>query len=69
MTKEEQLGLAEAQLLGYCHRRAGYGLSELVDAMGLTLTEWKELQGKYTMPYLSDDDRADITKQLAGDNK
>lgn len=30
MTKEEQLGLAEAQLLGYCHRRAGYGLSELV---------------------------------------
>ena len=24
MTKEEQLGLAEAQLLGYYHIRAGY---------------------------------------------
>lgn len=64
MTDEHHLGLAEAQLLGYCHRRAGYGLSELVDAMGLTLTEWKELQGKYTMPYLSDDDRSVIAQQL-----
>lgn len=68
MTDEHQLGLAEAQLLGYAHHRDGYDLAALVDAMGLTLTEWKELQDKYTMPYLSDDERADITKQLTGDN-
>ena len=69
MTDEHQLGLAEAQLLGYAHRRDGYDLAALVDAMGLTLAEWHELQDKYAMPYLSDDERADITKQLAGDNK
>mgnify|MGYP000006129317 FL=1 len=64
MTKEEQLGLAEAQLLGYAHHRDGYDLAALVDAMGLTPAEWQELQHKYAMHYLSDDDRSVIAQQL-----
>lgn len=64
MTDEHQLGLAEAQLLGYAHRRDGYDLAALVDAMGLTPAEWQELQDKYAMPYLSDDDRSVIAQQL-----
>ncbi|MFC0035518.1 hypothetical protein [Cardiobacterium valvarum] len=64
MTAEDQLGLAEAQLLGYGHHRAGYGLTELVDAMGLSLAEWEQLQSDYVMPYLDDDDRATITRHL-----
>lgn len=64
MTAEHQLGLAEAQLLGYAHRRDGYDLAALVDAMGLTPAEWQELQDKYAMPYLSDDDRSVIAQQL-----
>lgn len=68
MTDKYQLGLAEAQLLGYCHCRDGYNLATLVAAMGLTLTEWKELQANYTLHYLDDDEREAITKQLTGDN-
>ena len=64
MTAEQQLELAEAQLLGYGRHRAGEGLTTLVDAMGLTLAEWQELQSAYVMPYLSDDDRAAITRHL-----
>lgn len=64
MTDEHQLGLAEAQLLGYAHHRDGYDLAALVDAMGLTPAEWQELQDKYAMYYLSDDDRSVITQQL-----
>ena len=60
MTAEQQLGLAEAQLL----HRAGENLTALVDAMGLTLAEWQQLQSDYVMPYLSDDDRATITQHL-----
>ena len=52
MNDRELLGLAEAQLLGYCHKRAGYGLLELVDAMGLTPAEWGQLQNCYAMSYL-----------------
>ena len=64
MTDEHQLGLAEAQLLGYAHHRDGYDLAALVDAMGLTPAEWQELQDKYAMHYLSDDDRSVIAQQL-----
>lgn len=64
MTDEHQLGLAEAQLLGYAHHRDGYDLAALVDAMGLTPAEWQELQDKYAMYYLSDDDRSVIAQQL-----
>ena len=64
MTDEHQLGLAEAQLLGYAHRRDGYDLAALVDAMGLKPAEWQELQDKYAMHYLSDDDRSVIAQQL-----
>ena len=39
MTTEQQLGLAEAQLLGYNRHRANKNLTTLVDAMGLTLAE------------------------------
>ena len=63
-TNEHQLGLAEAQLLGYAHHRDGYDLAALVDAMGLTPAEWQELQDKYAMHYLSDDDRSVIAQQL-----
>ena len=63
MTAEQQLGLAEAQLLGYGRHRAE-NLTTLVDAMGLTLAEWQQLQSDYVMPYLSDDDRATITRHL-----
>ncbi len=61
---ERQLDLAEAQLLGYAHCRDGYNLAALVDAMGLTPAEWQELQDKYAMYYLSDDDRSVIAQQL-----
>lgn len=62
---KHQLDLAEAQLLGYAHCRDGYNLAALVDAMGLTRAEWKELQDKYAMHYLDDDDRVVITKYLS----
>ena len=64
MTAEQPLGLAEAPLLGYGRHRAGENLTTLVDAMGLTLAEWQQLQSDYVMPYLSDDDRATITRHL-----
>ena len=64
MTAEQQLGLAEAQLLGYGRHRAGEDLITLVDVMGLTLAEWQQLQSDYVMPYLSDDDRTTITQHL-----
>lgn len=45
MSKKE-LEMAEHQLLGFAHAKAGYSVVQLADAMGLTSREWSALQDK-----------------------
>lgn len=48
MSKKE-LEMAEQQLLGYAHAKAGYGVVQLAEAMGLTRREWSTLQDKVNL--------------------
>lgn len=41
---KKQLEMAEQQLLGFAHAKAGYSVVDLADAMGLTKKEWDVLQ-------------------------
>lgn len=63
--KDKMLELAEAQLLGFTYGRMNaYGIGGLVSEMGLTKSEWKQLQKKFDMVYLTKQDRQDIEEEL-----
>lgn len=50
MTQEEiALEKAEQQLYGYSQAQKGTTLIELIEAMGLTEEEWKQLKIEYPM--------------------
>lgn len=68
MVDKSQLGLAEAQLLGFTHCREGYDLVSLISSMALTLEEWEELQKIYDLNYLSEKDRKIIQKEVENEN-
>ena len=38
-----EIEMAEQQLTGYAHAKAGYGIEALADGMGLTAAEWDEI--------------------------
>lgn len=40
MGKYKMIEFAEQQFIGYFHAKEGYGLMELINAMGLTKHEW-----------------------------
>lgn len=63
--EEHQLALAEAQLLGFSHARFNRDdLIGLVESMGLSKNEWESLQKQYSMGYLTDGDRKEISDYL-----
>lgn len=41
---KKMLEMAEQQLIGFAHGKAGYTVVELADSMGLTRKEWSALQ-------------------------
>lgn len=41
-----EIEMAEQQLTGYAHARAGHTIEALADGMGLTAGEWKEIQAR-----------------------
>ena len=58
-----KIGLAEQQLIGFKHRDSGYGLIELITAMGLTKKEWQAI--KRNIPsYLKYDDIVRINEHF-----
>ena len=60
---EKQKDFAIQQFIGYSETKAGYGLNGLVNSMGLTLSEWKQVK-KEVENFLSDDDINEIEKLL-----
>ena len=38
-----EIEMAEQQLTGYAHAKAGHGIEALADGMGLTAAEWDEI--------------------------
>ena len=61
---KQLIDLAEAQLLGFFHHRRGYDLKDLVSSMGLTKSEWIEIQAEYDLAYMEEEDKKDITDFL-----
>lgn len=54
------IDLAEQQLLGYSHAKQGYGLRDLIIAMGLKKSEWETLKKNGDIAYLSKEEKAEI---------
>lgn len=46
MASKKQLELAEQQLVGFAHAKAGYDIEQLAESMGLTAKEWDALKGR-----------------------
>lgn len=61
-TKQELCTMAEQQLWGFCHHRAGYSIISLIDSMGLKEEEWNTLRAEYSTEYLNDSDIEQITE-------
>lgn len=59
-----KLDLAEAQLLGYFHRKNGNTLFDLLTGMGLTQKEWEKLKSEYGLEYLTESEKLYIDKLL-----
>lgn len=43
---KKQLEMAEQQLVGFAHAKAGHSVEQLADGMGLTAKEWDALKDK-----------------------
>lgn len=58
-----EIEMAEQQLTGFAHAKAGLGVEALADGMGLTVAEWKEIleRGKVR---LDDCDAEALSKYL-----
>lgn len=62
---EIQASLAEAQILGFVHGRAGHSLASLIKGMGLQGKEWEWITSRYPVfCYLSDDDLIEIERAV-----
>ncbi|OSI10927.1 hypothetical protein [Neisseria zoodegmatis] len=62
---EIQASLAEAQILGFVHGRAGHSLASLIKGMGLQGQEWEWITSRYPVfCYLSDDDLMEIEQTV-----
>lgn len=44
-----EIEMAEQQLTGYAHAKAGHAIEALADGMGLTAAEWEEIQARRTV--------------------
>ena len=66
--KEQQIALAEAQLLGFNHGKKGFNALSLVQDMGLKPWEWHNIKKDYpsTVEDLSEADREEIEEWLLG---
>lgn len=49
MGKKKQLELAEQQLIGFAHAKAGFSAASLAEAMGLSAQEWATLRERVTL--------------------
>lgn len=47
-----QLKLAEAQLIGFAHASKGFTITNLVESMGLTKSEWIKLRNTINLKTL-----------------
>lgn len=54
---KKQLEMAEQQLVGFAHARAGHDVEQLAESMGLTQREWDALKDKVR---LSERDERDL---------
>lgn len=53
-----ELEMAEQQLTGFAHAKAGHSIEALADGMGLTASEWKGIQARGTVRLDNDDTEA-----------
>lgn len=66
--RETELQKAEQQILGFYHCYNGYDLTTLINAMGLTRTEFEQMMRQGMLDYLPEELGTEIVKALTPSN-